>query len=344
MSNFFHRRRPSTRRRAFTLIELLVVISIIGVLVGLLLPAVQAAREAARRTGCVNNLRQIGLALHNYHAAVGSFPVGFLYPSGPVPATTSPLQYRWSALAQMAPYLEQANLANAFNFSYPLAYKPSAGGSAFWPFYPANTTAMKVQVAIFLCPSDGAPAPADDSGPTNYAFCTGDGSNGGEATGANGAFILGPALSVAHITDGTSGTAAASEQLLGIAGPYAQAAASPAPQPTTRAFARAAAGPLTDAACAASAPGWLLNKGASWWDGNYLNTLYNHRSTPNAPRPDCVTYHNPGWKAARSLHPGGINLLLCDGHVGFVKDSVDLNVWRGIATRAGGEIVASSGY
>lgn len=337
-------RRTRARRPAFTLIELLVVISIIAVLIGLLLPAVQAAREAARRAGCSNNLRQIGLALHNYHAAVGSFPVGFLYPTGPVPTTTSPLQYRWSALAQMMSQLEQTSLYNSLNFDLPLAYRPSAGGSAFWPFYPDNSTAMRTHLAIFVCPSDGAPAPAEDSGPTNYAFCTGDGSNGGDATGANGVFILGPARSVAHVRDGTSGTAAVSEQLLGIAGPYAQTFAFPAPQPTTRAFARAATGPLTDAACSASAPGWLLNKGAAWWDGNYLNTLYNHRSPPNASRPDCVTYHNPGWKAARSLHPGGVNLLFCDGHLTFVKDTVDPGIWRDLSSCAGGEVISSDGY
>jgi len=335
------KKRPSRREprgAGFTLIELLVVISIIGVLVSLLLPAVQAAREAARRASCVNHLKQLGLALHHYHEVVGSFPVGFLYPSGPIPDTTSVLQYRWSALAQMAPQLELTSLHNALNFTFPLAYRPSGGGSAFWPFYPCNTTAMAVHVETFLCPSDGVPAPAADSGPTNYTFCAGDGSNGGEAAAANGVFILGPAITIAQIVDGTSQTAAISEQPLGIAGPYNQVSPTPVPQPVTRAFARASAPPLTDAACAASAPGWLLNKGAAWWDGNYLNTLYNHHYPPNARQPDCVTYHNPGWKAARSLHPGGVNLLFSDGHVSFMKDSVNLSLWRALSTRNGAEI------
>jgi len=94
------------RSDGFTLIELLGVMAIISVLIALLLPAVQAARESARSIQCVNNMKQIGIALHDYHRAVHSFPVGFLYPTGPMPPTTSPLQYRWSALAQMAPYLE----------------------------------------------------------------------------------------------------------------------------------------------------------------------------------------------------------------------------------------------
>jgi prepilin-type N-terminal cleavage/methylation domain-containing protein/prepilin-type processing-associated H-X9-DG protein len=331
-------------RGGFTLIELLVVIAIIAVLVGLWLPAVQTAREAARRAQCVSHLKQIGLALNSYHAALGAFPVGFLYPTGPVPADTSPLQYRWSPLAQLAPYLEQASLGNAFNFNFPIAHKPAGGGSAFWPYYAANTTAMTTQVGLFLCPTDGAPAPLASSAPTNYAFCSGDGSNGGDAANAPGTFILGPALSVASLLDGTSQTAAAAEQLLGIAGPYTQTTPTPVPAPRARAFARVAAGPLTDAGCAGAPDGWLLNKGAAWWDGDYLSGLYNHHLPPNAPQPDCVTYHNPGWKTARSLHPGGANLLFGDGHVGFLKTAVSLPVWQALATRAGGELVPADAY
>jgi len=331
---------PALRRRGFTLIELLVVIAVIAVLIALLLPAVQAAREAARRAQCVSHLKQIGIALHNYHDALGGFPVGFLVPSGPVPSNTSVSQYRWSALAQLAPFLEQGAVFQALNFDFALGYRPT-GASAFWPFHPANSTAMAVRVALFLCPSDGAPPPAEDSGPTNYAFCTGDGSAGGDADGATGLFVLGPSRSLRDATDGASQTAAASEHLLGIAGPYSQTTPTPIPREPGRASARAAA-PLDDASCASASLGWLFNKGAGWWDGNYLNTLYNHYETPNGRKYDCITYHNPGWTAARSKHPGGVNVLFGDGHASFIKDGVDLSVWRALSTRAGGEVVSSA--
>ncbi len=331
-------------RRGFTLIELLVVIAIIATLIALLLPAVQAAREAARRAQCANNLKQIGLALHNYHASVGGFPVGFLYPTAAVPAETSPQQYRWSVLAQAAPYLEQVNLSNALNFSFPIGFRPTSTSSLFWPPYPANTTAMGTTISVFLCPSDGAPAPLAGFGPSNYAFCSGDGGNGGEAAGASGTFILGPSISVAQILDGTSNTVAASEQLLGIAGPYSQTTSTPVPQPLSRAMARVLSATLTDTECATADKGWLLNKGAGWFDGDYLNTLYNHHLPPNSPRADCITYHDPGWKAARSLHPGGVLVLYDDGHVTFAKDSINAALWMALATRAGGEVISSDGY
>jgi prepilin-type processing-associated H-X9-DG protein len=236
----------------------------------------------------------------------------------------------------MAPFLEQTSLANALNFNFPLGYAPTTAGSAFWPPDPANTTGMAVQVNTFLCPSDAAPAPLIGNGPANYTFCAGSGSNGGEATGADGTFILGPSLSLANLLDGSSGTVAASESLLGIAGPsYTQTSPTPIPWPQDRAMAHIAAAPLSDAACLGASKGWLLNKGAAWFDGNYLNTLYNHYLTPNSPAPDCITYHNPGWKAARSRHPGGVNTLFADGHVSRIKDTVAPATWRALSTRAG---------
>ena len=141
--------------------------------------------------------------------------------------------------------------------------------------------------------------------------------------------------------DGTSLTVAASEQILGIAGPYSQTTPSRCPCPGFGPWRVSPRAPLTDAGCATASDGWLLNKGSSWWDGNYQNALYNHYLPPNATRPDCIVYHNPGWKAARSFHPGGVNLLYCDGHVAFAKNSVNLGVWRAVSTRAGGEVISA---
>ena len=347
------------RRRGFTLIELLVVIAIIGVLIALLLPAVQAAREAARRAQCTNNLKQVGIALHNYHASLNSFPVGFLYPQPNqaypgVPA----LHYRWSAFAQLSPYLEQTNIYNALNMNWPIAAGPgSVLGTPPWTPFPVNTTVMAAKVNFFLCPSDAAVPPTTlpggvTSGPSNYQFCTGDGSPGsvnpgdaGVTVPANGAFVLGPAQSMATIIDGSSSTAAASEQLIGPAagGAGSQNSVSPWPQDVRRAAAISTTTPLSDAGCA-NPKGWRLDKGFGWWDGDYRTSLYNHYLTPNAKLYDCWQSsppHNPAWKAARSNHPGGVNVLFCDGHVQFIKDAVSLATWRGISTRGSGEIISS---
>ena len=339
------------RRRAFTLIELLVVIAIIAVLIGLLLPAVQAAREAARRVQCTNNLKQIGLALHNYHSTLETFPVGFLYPrAGQAAAGIPALHYRWSVLAQLTPYLEQSNVYNALNMSWPLAAGGAgAYGTPPWTFFPANQTCRQMIVNTFLCPSDAQARPEPASGPTNYIFCSGDGSNGGDAGEANvptGTFHIGRSESIASLGDGSSTTVAASEQLLGT-GPGTQSTATPLPNDPRRAVARVSALPLTDAGCAAAGNGWRFDKGNGWYDGDHRSTIYNHYLAPNSKKFDCwgpSNPHNPAWKAARSLHPGGVNVLFNDGHVQFIKETLNLSIWQGLATRSGGEVISADAY
>ncbi len=354
-------KRMRIRKRAFTLIELLVVIAIIAVLISLLLPAVQAAREAARRAQCTNNLKQLGISLHNYHSTNNSFPVGFLYPQAGQAAPGIPvLHYRWSVLAQLSPYLEQSNVYNALNMNWPIAAGPTAVyGTNPWTPFGANTTVMAAKVAFFLCPSDGQAPPSTlpggvTSGPSNYQFCTGDGSAGtavpgdaGATVAANGAFVLGGAQSISTITDGSSNTVATSEQLIGPASGGASTVSGGANRPQDiRRGAAISTAPLSDAGCA-NPTGWRLDKGYGWWDGDYRTTLYNHYLTPNSRSFDCWQSsppHNPAIKTARSNHPGGVNSLFCDGHVQFIKDSISVTSWRGLSTRAGGEVISADSY
>jgi prepilin-type N-terminal cleavage/methylation domain-containing protein/prepilin-type processing-associated H-X9-DG protein len=366
------------RHRAFTLIELLVVIAIIAVLIALLLPAVQAAREAARRVQCTNNLKQLGIAMHNYQSTIGSFPVGFFFPNPANPSGNNAqgipdLHWRWSVLAQLSPYLEQTAVYNAINFNWPIA--PGTGGSgpfagypSFKPF-PVNTTAMATKVNFFLCPSDGAtaqvtlPGGSNTFGPSNYHFSTGNGQPGSGRVGdagnptnnarpANGAFILGQPQSAATITDGLSNTVAASEQLIGTASgsTTTTAGATPVPQDVRRAAVYITATTLPDnptSGCNGAIAGWRLDKGYGWWDGDYRSSLYNHYLTPNSKVHDCwlsTPPHNPAIKAARSNHPGGVNVLCCDGHIQFIKDSINVTAWRGLSTRGGGEVISSDAH
>src|SRR5438270_678394 len=187
-----------SHERAFTLIELLVVIAIIAVLISLLLPAVQSAREAARRAQCTNNLKQLGLALHNYEGPYGGYPLGTIVAAWPGDPTIPPGNYRWGVLAFLTPFLEQTSVFNALNFSFPL-YGASVPVLSS-PVYPANTTAVNLMVSVFLCPSDRGErlttadgflgGPGRQFAPTNYHFCAGSGSNGGDPTIADGVFRL----------------------------------------------------------------------------------------------------------------------------------------------------------
>ena len=340
-----------TFRRAFTLIELLVVISIIGVLVGLLLPAVQQAREAARRAQCVNNLKQIGLAMHNYVSTFGVLPFGKggSYDMS-VPGT--PMYARWSANSQLLIYLEQGNLFNAINFNLPPETPGMEGALPFMPAFEnpdrANSTWSRIKVATFLCPSDPEES-ADWPGGNNYY--------GNQQTWAcdlsetnpsslapnekiQGIFYFGSRVKPADVTDGLSQTAFFSEKLKGngVPDPRSDMVVIPnqsslnATYQTCMAVTPQTAVPLTS------------KQGASWVMGEMCCTTYNHVAPPNSRT--CSGVGFPGSMANMSMqvppssqHPGGANLLMGDGSVHFVKNGIDLLTWRAIGTRGGGEVV-----
>jgi prepilin-type N-terminal cleavage/methylation domain-containing protein/prepilin-type processing-associated H-X9-DG protein len=334
------KRKPS----AFTLIELLVVIAIIGVLVGLLLPAVQKVREAAARIRCQNNLKQIALAMHNYVSVHGRFPPAFRGDGTPIAYFAS-----WSPLAELNPYLEQTAIYNQMDLSLQ-TYESTI------PFNITRSNQFAVQqtVQLFLCPSDrmqpvtmGPAYGVPVLGPTNYAFCNGTGTNGGSPWDADGPFIAKRAIRLPDIADGTSNTAMASESTLGEG---TESASGPAPAPLATVYGYLSGRPLSDTACAGASL-WNVERlrGFMWASGEIRCASYNHYYPPNAAQVDCVSFDSRpgparytalGWRAARSRHAGGVNLALCDGSVRFIADSVDLAVWRGLATRAGGEALS----
>jgi prepilin-type N-terminal cleavage/methylation domain-containing protein/prepilin-type processing-associated H-X9-DG protein len=318
-------------RRAFTLIELLVVIAIIATLIGLLLPAVQKVREAAARMACANNLKQIGLALHNYHSAFDRFPTG----------RAAPLPRIFSVHAFLLPYLEQGALYESIDFT--AAPATFAGGDGTIYDGTRNFPAASTGLRVFLCPSDPAAGriPGSGYGATNYAANAGSGTVGfGTLTGADGVFFLDSAVSVRDLLDGSSHTAAFSERLLG-AGPTTPGVIDARRQML---FLPGAAD-TSPAACASPSSGtWYGERGAKWIVGNYGNALYNHYYPPNAASWDCMnTAQQKALTAASSRHPGGVQVLACDGSVRLTSDGVQLTVWRALATRAGGEPPADEG-
>ncbi|MCS7014980.1 MAG: DUF1559 domain-containing protein [Gemmatales bacterium] len=338
------------QRRAFTLIELLVVIAIIGLLMALLLPAVQRVREASNRMRCQNNLRQLGIALHNHEQAVGVFPSAYwVRPWPPDPAVPAG-HYRWSTLALLTPYLEQTNVYNALDLNVPLFGGPNQNPP--FSIFPQNRAPVSLTVPLFLCPSDMYKQVLPERGAANYVACVGSGTNGGQAidpgdaiaapNGGNwappdGVFYANSAIRISDIFDGTSQTALMSETLLGPGGPDLtdrnQA------DPRTTYISLGTSQTLSSATCQ-SATLFRTNRQSTWADGAYPTALYNHWFQPNTGEFDCLRHSNPAWKAARSRHTEGVNVLMGDCSMRFVRNTVDLNTWRALATRAGSEVVA----
>ncbi|WP_165245406.1 DUF1559 domain-containing protein [Paludisphaera soli] len=371
--------RPiASRPRGFTLIELLVVIAIIAVLIALLLPAVQSAREAARRAQCVNNLKQIGLAAHNYLSQQNCFPplvqnrIGATFDLGM--ADHWPLDWTASLLSQ----IEQAPLYNALNWQFGAGNGTTA----------SNTTVLRTMVGSMTCPSENIRVPTNQWGWKSYVA-----NGGGPATVAVFDGALTPLRSdpgdrpgfttadglqnsncssfgVEGFMDGTSNTAMFSETLVGTGPVGRNVTISSTRRKSTYLFpsglnlapnqgvngAQAAlqfvttcrALPGTTAGYGGLAPA----QGNFWISGHigstYIYDAYNHWLTPNSA--GCYNQadgNTEGWgnpndgMPPSSNHPAGVNVAFADGSVKFIKDTISVPTWWAIGTRAGGEIVSS---
>jgi prepilin-type N-terminal cleavage/methylation domain-containing protein/prepilin-type processing-associated H-X9-DG protein len=336
-----------TQRVGFTLIELLVVIAIIAVLIALLLPAVQSAREAARRSQCINNLKQIGLGMHNYESSNGSLP----------PGQKSCCWGTW--LVFMLPQVEQQALFNAWNFNGDLIYYQGQYDAPLRYGGVANGTVSATRVNAYMCPSDGSNTNLAGLGPTvgsvkynvtsqNYVVNYGNLHTAQPATFVFGGTTFG--FGGAPFTDmNTNPAGMGGQKVVGFSG-------IPDGLSNTLLVSECIVGTGKGGQYNAS---WDL-RGFSWWGSAASFTAW---LQPNATQPDvledqsyCVypyqlnppctapTATLPRLNAARSRHSGGVNAAMGDGSVRFIKNSISLPVWRSLSTTKGGEVVSADAY
>ncbi len=315
-------------RRAFTLVELLVVIAIIAILVALLLPAVQSARAAARRVECANNMRQVGIAILQYHDVRSAFPAASIRGAIHNDSRWEGVNISW--IAALLPYLEQAPLADRVDWSHRATTS-------------ANRYVRDIDLGVVRCPSDDAGEVLATYAPTNYVACYGAsqfsshrfvGSAHAVAfdpreSAPDGAFYIDSRVKIRQISDGLSHTLVVSECLIG--------------RPGIDDLGEASAAPCLESAGNGDS-GEINDRGASWFYA-VRNQFwgFSTRLAPNDPvgrHRECMAGSAIGLFAARSLHSGGVNCSLADGSVQFVTDDIDPATWSGAGTIAGAEVLA----